>query len=105
MLGYRVIPITKESSSGTLASWIAPDLDCFPLMETYTSTRGPRNERVVTRVDLGEPPESLFAIPDEYTERSPFELDAVWAAQYAGRTFWGADVQRMGDRYFKGRTK
>ena len=105
MLGFRVVPVTVKQAGTVLASWIAPDLDCFPLMETYTVPGSTRSETVVTRVDRGEPAESLFAVPPDFVEVSPAQLEALHGAKYPGHAFWGDLVQRMNDQYFKGRKK
>jgi len=59
-------------------SWLAPELGCFPLRSKVTlSVNGmlklTKTEEVFLLV-VGEPDRSLFAVPADYTERSPSEV-------------------------------
>jgi hypothetical protein len=76
MLGYTVFPIAE--SNGDM-KWVAPALGCYPLKQTEEmSPRGSRNEITVTSVEEGEPDPDLFAVPANYVERSPSEVDALY---------------------------
>jgi hypothetical protein len=57
----------------------------------------------VCSVEIGEPSESLFSRTADYAGHLPSNLDAVRSAKYGGKAFWGQDVQRMAERYFKQR--
>lgn len=106
ILGLRAVHvITKEVGGGTWDSWIAPDLDCFPLVETYTSRTGNRNERIVTLLEFGEPAEVLFAIPPDFIEVSPLQQEALYNAKYPGKSLWEYALQPLADQYFRGREK
>lgn len=81
---------------------VAPAFDCFPLRQIVWFPGGSRNETVTLSVSAGEPDESLFSIPEGYIERSPAELESVYAAKYPGHRFWGkATLDTAETRYRK----
>jgi len=104
MISYDVARVVRKHEGVSVESWVAPALDCFPLLETETFPSGSRNTRTVYRIEPGEPPDSLFAIPPDYVLRSPQQLDAEYKFKF-GVPFWGepavSNVQR---RYERGLT-
>jgi hypothetical protein len=104
ILGYLVIPITtSESDDDGGTKWIAPALDCYPLKETQLSSRGSHNEITVTAVAEGEPSATLFAVPANYIERPPSQVDAEYWTMYNEHLF--DNVRRLDQDYYKHRTK
>jgi hypothetical protein len=47
----------------------------------------------------GDPPDSLFAVPPDYVEMPPVELEAAYAEKYPGNTLYGQMVDLMQQRY------
>ena len=81
LLGYSALKIETEHhlpSGGTVTqeSWIAPELDNFPLRTTTTWDFGGstlRSETEVTSIVPDALPEEEFQIPEGYVERLPSE--------------------------------
>jgi hypothetical protein len=110
ILGYEtvrvVIPIPARPGKKTsMEEWQAPALDCFPLLSITTfesPTDTGRNVRTATFVVPGEPAATLFAVPDNYVERSPAEAAAEYAKRFPGRRVSTDQViQRAEERYNK----
>ncbi len=90
----------KLGRDTTIGAWVAPDLDCLALSETQSFGIGSRNEISVERIDIGNPPDSLFEVPAEYAEHSPAEIEAAYRAKYPGHIFFGDDpVKVLEQRY------
>jgi hypothetical protein len=104
-LGYEVVEIKTEHTSSRGIDyddrWVAPALNCFALAETYTSSLGSRNDDEVINVFEGEPPESWFTAPSGYTERSPSQLAAAFAARFPGHALYSDQVAAMADRAYR----
>jgi hypothetical protein len=96
LLGHAVVRVEEQSKVIDTVSWVAPDLDCFPLKQTFTfldpQHAGIRHEDVVTKIEQRDPPNSMFAVRSDYTERSPAELQAEYARKYGGVKFFGTTV-------------
>jgi hypothetical protein len=81
----------RDGSTLTVEEWRAPELECFPIKQTAIRlatkdgmTYSSRIEKEVTQVTIGDPDPALFAIPAQYTERSPSEIMAE-AARRRGK--------------------
>jgi hypothetical protein len=96
LLGHAVVRVEEQLKVVDTVSWVAPDLDCFPLKQTFTfldpQHAGIRHEDVVTKIEERDPPSSMFAVPSDYTERSPAELQAEYSRKYGGVKFFGTTV-------------
>lgn len=102
MLGFEVVRIIRKTESETTESWVAPELNCYPLQENITFSGGAHNEAKVMKIDAGEPPQVFFEVPDEFVKRSPLQLDAEYKIKF-GHGFWGE--RAMGNtqkRYYRG---
>jgi len=102
LLGYAVVRVEETSNVIHTVSWVAPDLDCFPLGQTVAlldpKHAGLHHDVIVTKIEDGDPPSSMFTVPSDYTERSPLEIQAEYARKYGGRQFWGTtadDAERQ----------
>ncbi len=98
--GHQTLHVTEQwgpaSAPDTTERWIIPELDCFTVKEIYRSG-GARNEMVVESLQEGEPDRSLAAVPAEYTERSPAEVDNLLKKATGKPAFgyaWGARMER-----------
>lgn len=78
--GFEVFARADEDAGcrgcGTGVQWEAPELNCFPLRRQRTNGKGWLYLWEVTSVVRGEPPPSLFLIPEGYVERSPGQVFA-----------------------------
>lgn len=96
LLGHAVVRLEETSTTSHTVSWVAPDFDCFPLRQTVAlldpKHAGLHHDNVVTKIEEGEPPSSMFAVPSDYTERSPLEIETEYARKYAGVKFFGTTV-------------
>ena len=71
------------TSSFHTESWLAPDLNCFPLESTVvvfrSGVRMGQKSKQVTSLTAGEPAASLFVVPPGFIERTPSEVLAELA--------------------------
>jgi hypothetical protein len=93
------IPKAKQE----LEVWLAPHLNCFALEETIRS-----NGKVVTKRESlflipGEPPDYLFQIPPNYTERSPAQVFAEFARRFPGRKAAPSETSSKLDDVYRSR--
>lgn len=105
LLGYQVYRLHSSHQykgiTETDDQWVAPDLACLPLQETYTVSSGPRNEKAVVSLTVEDPPASMFKVPPGYTERSPTEVAAAWTARFPGYVFMPhLQVKLLDERYY-----
>ena len=102
-LGYTVVRLEETSKAMNTISWVAPDLDCFPLRQTVTflepAHAGLHHEDVATKIDEVEPPSSMFDVPWDYIERSPAEIQAEYSRKFGGVQFWGTSVDDAERQY------
>jgi hypothetical protein len=105
MLGRAVIQLTDKSEIDQSVSWVDPALDCYPLKKTLwlldPPHKGSRHETEVTKIEEGDPPVSMFAVPLDYIERSPLEIEAEYAREYSGRPFFGHDAANNAERQYR----
>lgn len=103
ILGYHVSKV-MENTFDRWESLVAPGLNCYPLQQTITFRDGGRNERKVTIVIEGEPPDYMFDIPSGYIERSPSQVSAAYGAKFPGHTLWSPKtLQTLDKRYYNQR--
>jgi len=106
LLGRKVAQVIERFEVATTERWVAPDLDCFALRKSEWSSTGAHNEYTVTKLEEGEPPDSMFQIPSEYLETSPLQVEAAYAARYPGHALFGESMARLVDeRYHKSRAR
>jgi hypothetical protein len=89
LLGFNVNLDETHTADDTVKqdvrSWISPELDCFPLRkETHFVAEGKEDftVRSVSLLTQGDPPAWLFAIPNNYIERSPTDMFAEQARRF-----------------------
>jgi len=81
MLGFDVAVVEKtrrhprNPEERIVRSWIAAELNCFPLREEISirlnGSEVQKTVRSVVSVVLGQPADWIFAVPADYTERAP----------------------------------
>jgi hypothetical protein len=105
MLGHLVVQIEQNSATLQSVSWVAPDLDCYPLKKTNTfldpKHAGTYQEIVVTKLDEGIPPATMFTVPSDYTERSPLQIEAQYTRQFSGHSFFGRDNAKNAEHQYQ----
>ena len=115
---YRAFSTFGETQDETHL-WLAPALDCFELQKTVFTRQLSDNslmstfeKRPVGRLTIGEPAPELFAVPLEYPEVRPSELQIAvqesWAATrgLVPRTpprSWLDGLARQDEAYSKGK--
>jgi hypothetical protein len=97
-------PSARPGDREEVEERVAPDLDCFPLVQTITQWTADGTEyktiRMATFVVPGDPAESLFSVPESFVERSPLEAAAEFSRRFPGRTVAGPDtLNRAEQRY------
>lgn len=92
LLGIPVKGLREKLKDGTYERLVAPEIDCFPLREIFFFSNGARNETSTTSVKIGGPDEALFAVPSDYVERSPVEVETLYEQKHGGRQKWPPKV-------------
>jgi hypothetical protein len=94
ILGYNVSEEAESASDENWRRWDAKNLDCYPLKEKteFLDADGGWIEDSVLDLREGDPPEALFEVPADYTERSPEQVEAAHRAKFHGNEYYGADV-------------
>jgi hypothetical protein len=88
ILGYDAVAVERALAGprpdwGKATDWEAPQLNCFPLMETVEFGGGAGTlTREALLVKEGDPPPVLFEIPSGYVERAPSEVMAERARRF-----------------------
>jgi len=85
--GHMTFKNIDDRQAGTSSfhteSWLAPDLNCFPLEVTMvffrSGVRIGKKSKQVTSLTVGEPAASLFVVPPGFVERTPSEVFAELA--------------------------
>lgn len=86
--------------------WIAPELECYPLLELLIENGEVRNKSEVLSLEIGEPDPALFRIPSGYTEVSPLQYEELYRKRFPGDKYYD-DVQaaKLERQYQEGRAK
>jgi hypothetical protein len=105
LLGREVVEVRDQTDSKIEdKQWVVPELACYPLQRTLVSPSGAYQEQTVTDVKEQEPPDSLFEAPQDYAERSPWQVETIYQAKYPGHVLWGNERAKVIDeRYSKSR--
>jgi hypothetical protein len=108
VLGYRVFPVREKNRDWISEKWVAPVLDCYPLKETvqFLDSSGQEdghNLTMVKTVKEGEPSSELFLVPGDYTERSPAEVEKIYASKYPGHELYGKMLPNIERSYDESR--
>lgn len=111
ILGYQIMKSLEFSSGNSVLSLVAPALDCFPLKLTIAAGQKAVweqsesmykpvpfgtiiNEQIATKIDLDEPPDSLFAVSPEYSEASDEQISSAYGLKHPGYGRYGYHVMR-----------
>jgi hypothetical protein len=87
ILGYEVVRYRASYGSkrrDVNEEWMAPALACFVMKGTFTTSGGAWNRRTVVSLTKGQPSPSMFTPASNYIERSPAQLEQVYAAKFSG---------------------
>jgi hypothetical protein len=105
LLGREVVEVRDQTDSKIEdKQWVDPELACYPLQRTLVSPSGAYQEQTVTDVKEQEPPDSLFEAPQDYAERSPWQVEMIYQAKYPGHVLWGNErAKAIDERYSKSR--
>lgn len=92
-LGHRVLKAVQQlpqdrSGMITVAErWLAPDLNCLPLVETVSQRKDGKstvvNQTEITSLKPGEPSPEYFSVPAGFTERPPSAVFAEYRRKYS----------------------
>jgi hypothetical protein len=91
-MGVETVKITGTSPSADYTLWRAPSAGCLEVQKIFV-WRDPETNAITGRtiytpesIVAGEPDPSIFGIPDDYVERSPWETTlALMEHKYGGR--------------------
>jgi hypothetical protein len=94
------------SKGSVIRLFVAPALDCFPLLDVLVEKGSVRTKVEVVSLELSEPPDSAFKIPEGYREVSPLEFDALWRERFNGRPYFSAqEATRFEFLYQRGKAR
>lgn len=68
----------------TTEEWMAPALACFVMKGTFTTSSGAWNRMTVVSLTKGQSSPSMFTPAVNYIERSPAQLEQVYADKFSG---------------------
>lgn len=110
ILDQKVVQVIEKHTGSkrevTIEKWVAPDLDCYPLRKSEWSQSGSHNETEVTKLEIGDPPESILEVPPGFLELSPLQMETLYTNRYPGYSLWGAKVAAaIEERYAKSQSK
>jgi hypothetical protein len=99
-LGIHVMEV-EDKWSETLSTRrsVAPELECFSLLDVHIEKGVVRTIREVLSVQFGEPDPGAFRSPQEYVDVSPLEFEELWKGKYNGRRYYGNDEQALRTQY------
>ncbi len=97
ILGYDTILVSRTDKEGRDLRWVAPALDCYPLRGVYRTTDGRHDDFEVSAVEEVEPPAVLFEVPSGYVERSPKEIEALYAEHIPGAQFLPKEILELAE--------
>lgn len=101
ILGYDTILVSETDKNGTDMRWVAPALDCYPLRSVYRTTDGRHNDFEASAVEEVEPPAVLFEVPSGYVERSPKEIEALYAEHIPGAQFVPKEILELAEKRYQ----
>ncbi len=102
-LGMHVLEVELVSPNQTHKYWVAPELDCFPLLDVVIQKGMVRTKEEVISIEFGDPDPSAFRIPPGYVEVSPLQYEELWKKKY-GRSYYGEEqAQTLERKYQEGK--
>jgi hypothetical protein len=104
MLGHKAYQIVHQEHDLQVTSWVAPELNCFPLQKTESFPKGEKNVWTVVKIVEGQPPARMFAPPAVYVERSPTQVESLYEKMFGGKKLYPKRmVDHADSEYRKGR--
>jgi len=82
-LGLRVVEIAAGLDTKL---WVAPELECFPLLELLIEDGVVRTKEEVLWLEFGEPDSNPFLIPSGFVEVSPLQFNELRKQRFQGRS-------------------
>lgn len=102
ILGYDAILVSETDKAGTELRWVAPALDCYALRRVYRTPEGRHDDFEASAVEEVEPPAALFEVPSGYVERTPKEIQTLYAEQIPGAEVYPKEVLERLERRYQG---
>ena len=89
-LGIHVIEV-EESKTENLKKklWVAPDLDCFPLLDLLIEKGEVRTKEEVLSLEFGEPDPGAFRVPSGSVYVNPLQFEERWKKRFNGQSYYG----------------
>lgn len=102
--GYPTVHVVKHfDPTWKEDRWMIRDLRCFSVKEIDIAGAS-RDETIVTSLALGEPPRSVLSAPEDFVERSPFEVAKAYALATGGSQLFSAQALKKLTREYGGPT-
>lgn len=96
LLGYDVYQVVRnwqwDGYTHTEELWVAPALNCFPLMTvarqpSLANASSAYTKTTVQKITLGEPAPSYFEAPKEYVRRTMYEFENLMKLRFPEMPF------------------
>jgi len=106
-LGVHVIEVERKLTDGlTVRRWVAPDLQCFALLDLLIEKGEVRVKKEVLSIQFGEPDPAAFRVPAGYKIVDPLQFEDLWKQKYNGRDAFGEKgAQKLQREYEEGRSR
>ncbi len=106
MLGVHVIEVERKLTDQlTVRRWVAPDLQCFALLDLLIEKGEVRTKKEVLSIQFGEPDPAAFRAPAGYKIVDPLQFEDLWKQKYNGRDAFGQKgAQKLQREYELGRS-
>jgi hypothetical protein len=102
MLGMKVIDIELPYSSRRKAKMrVAPELECFPLLDLLIENGVAVTRIEVVSLDLGDPDPAAFHIPPGFREVSPMQFEELYQKRFRGGSYFGTEEAARQEREYQ----
>ena len=107
MLGVHVIEVERKLTDGlTVRRWVAPELQCFALLDLLVEKGEVRTKNEVLSIQFGEPDPAAFRVPAGYKIVDPLQFEDLWKQRTNGRDGFGDEgAQKLQREYEEGRSR
>lgn len=106
-LGVHVIEVERKLTDRLIVRrWVAPELQCFALLDLLIETGEVRTKDEVLSIQFGEPDPAAFRVPGGYKILDPLQFEEIWRQKYNGRDGFGdIRAQKLQREYEEGRAE
>jgi hypothetical protein len=101
MLGMKVIDIESPLGRMKTKLRVAPELQCFPLLDLLIENGVAVTKKEVVSLDLGRPDPAAFQIPPGFREVSPMQFEELYQKRFRGGSYFGKEEAARQEREYQ----